>query len=151
MWRRFLLITLLLTWYGTLIKLSIGPHMTSYISCLGELMFYNLFMSMHSTMFIHNIFACVCVYKNLPYLHATNVLDSSHNIGSYALFDNCYVWWYELFDCLMFKFCWDLQMSRLHVCLHSGTGMLALGLCYCVGGQSIRQVETIHVLIYVHS
>lgn len=29
--------------------------------------------------------------------------------------------------------------------------LLALGLCYRVGGPSIRQIETLNVLTYVHS
>ena len=95
----------------------------------------------------------------------TNILDSLLDLSFYASTKTCWVWWSDLFDYLLFQICWNLQVSRHHVCLHSGIDWLSVksmwlfidcwclkellclllcsGSCWhlnfaCVGGRSIH-------------
>lgn len=41
------------------------------------------------------------------------------------------VYRFDFFDYLMFKICWDLHVSKCHVCLHCGTSCLKELLAFC--------------------
>ena len=43
-----------------------------------------------------------------------------------CMIETCCVWWADLFDSSMFQICWDLQVSRCHVCLYSSSAFLSV-------------------------
>jgi len=81
--------------------------------------------SLHVRRWIYGDFdsqACCWYFCLMWFAHVPNFyVGGSCGLVSQSEFLRICVWWSNIFDSLMLKICWDTQVSRYHVCLHSDT------------------------------